>query len=76
MTSAEFQATVGDRQKNSAGARTSYARYPDESAARVLHAIRAGHFFIFTHPENRSAVERRFSALRAGFDDADSFTGS
>ena len=30
----------------------------------------------FTHPENRSAVERRFAAMRAGFDDADSFTGS
>jgi NAD(P)-dependent dehydrogenase (short-subunit alcohol dehydrogenase family) len=76
MTSEEFQATVGDRQKNSAGARTSFARYPDECAARVLRAIRAGHFFIFTHPENRSAVERRFAAMRAGFDDADSFTGS
>lgn len=76
MTSEEYRATVGERQKKSAGARTSYARYPDECAARVLRAIRERHFFIFTHPENRSAVEGRFSVLRAGFDDADSFAGS
>jgi NAD(P)-dependent dehydrogenase (short-subunit alcohol dehydrogenase family) len=75
MTSDEYRATVGERQTKSAGARTSFARYPDECAARVLRAIRERHFFIFTHPENRSAVERRFSVLRAGFDDADSFAG-
>ncbi len=76
MTSEEYRATVGERQKKSAGARTSYARYPDECAARVMRAVRERHFFIFTHPENRSAVEGRFSVLRAGFDDADSFSAS
>ena len=76
MSAEEYQATVGERQKKSAGARTSYARYPDECAARVLRGIREGHFFIFTHPENRNAVEGRFSVLRAGFDDADSFDAS
>ena len=46
-----------------------------ELAARVVRAIRERHFYIFTHPEGRGLVERRFEQILAGFDDAGSFTG-
>jgi NAD(P)-dependent dehydrogenase (short-subunit alcohol dehydrogenase family) len=48
-------------------------RFPDECAARVVDAIRAGQFYVFTHPETRFAVEHRFQQILAGFDDADAF---
>ena len=44
-----------------------------ELAARVVRAIKERHFYIFTHPETRWLVERRFEQILAGFDDADSF---
>jgi NAD(P)-dependent dehydrogenase (short-subunit alcohol dehydrogenase family) len=50
-------------------------RDPAELAARVVRAIREGQFYVFTHPENRAAIEGRFSQILAGFDDADSFVG-
>jgi NAD(P)-dependent dehydrogenase (short-subunit alcohol dehydrogenase family) len=48
---------------------------PAELAARVVHAIREGHFYIHTHPQNRRIVEQRFEQILAGFDDAAAFPG-
>ena len=73
MSEAEIKATVGDRERKSAEARVAFTRYPEECAARVVRAIRAGHFYIFTHPESRGAVERRFAQIMAGYDDAAAF---
>lgn len=44
--------------------------HPDRIGARVLDAIRAGEFFIFTHPATREWVERRHARLMASFDRA------
>jgi NAD(P)-dependent dehydrogenase (short-subunit alcohol dehydrogenase family) len=74
MSAEEIRATAGDREERSAQARVAYTRYPAECAARVVRAIREGHFYIFTHPETRGAIEKRFAQMLAGFDDASSFT--
>jgi len=73
MTSEELRATVGDRERRSSEARLAFTRYPSECAARVVRAIREDQFYIFTHPESRGAVEKRFAEICAGFDDASSF---
>jgi short-subunit dehydrogenase len=39
-------------------------------AARVLEAIRGNELYVFTHPELKSAVEGRFNAILAAFDEA------
>jgi NAD(P)-dependent dehydrogenase (short-subunit alcohol dehydrogenase family) len=39
-------------------------------AERVLEAVLDNDFYIFTHPDMRSAVEQRFAAILAGFDKA------
>lgn len=44
---------------------------PEIVGARVLEAVRAGEFYIFTHPDARSAVQVRFAQIMAGFDAAD-----
>ncbi len=41
---------------------------PDDVAARVLAAIRADEFYIFTHPGSRAEVEGRFAAILAAMD--------
>jgi NAD(P)-dependent dehydrogenase (short-subunit alcohol dehydrogenase family) len=41
---------------------------PDIVGARVLEAIKAGEFYIFTHPAMRDYVEARFQSIRAAFD--------
>ncbi len=76
MTPEEVQATVGrtDQQRAETYGGRPQLRFPDECAARVVRAIREGHFYIFTHPETRAAIEHRFSEMLAGFDDASSFT--
>jgi hypothetical protein len=33
---------------------------PIECADRVLRAVREGRFYVFTHPENRTTIKRRF----------------
>lgn len=38
--------------------------------ARVLEAVKAGEFYIFTHPQMKVVVEARFGAIRAAFDQA------
>jgi hypothetical protein len=43
---------------------------PDRIGARVLDAIRAGEFFIFTHPATREWVEKRHQRLLAAYDRA------
>jgi NAD(P)-dependent dehydrogenase (short-subunit alcohol dehydrogenase family) len=77
MTSEEAHATFGrtDEQREAALGSDRPQKLPDECAARVVRAIREGHFYVFTHPDTRPAVEHRFAQLLAGFDDADSFAG-
>jgi NAD(P)-dependent dehydrogenase (short-subunit alcohol dehydrogenase family) len=77
MTSEEAHATFGrtDEQREQALGSDRPQKLPDECAARVVRAIREGHFYVFTHPDTRPVVEHRFAQLLAGFDDADSFPG-
>jgi NAD(P)-dependent dehydrogenase (short-subunit alcohol dehydrogenase family) len=63
-TDAKRRAVFGDQRKE---------RTAEECAERVLRAVREGHFYVFTHPETRIAIEFRFSNLMAGFDDAAAF---
>jgi NAD(P)-dependent dehydrogenase (short-subunit alcohol dehydrogenase family) len=44
--------------------------HPDRIGARVLDAIRANEFFIFTHPATREWIEKRHARLMAAFDRA------
>lgn len=78
MRPEEAEATFGrtDQQREEAlGPRRAQQKFPDECAARVVRAIREGHFYVFTHPDTRAAVEHRCTQLSAGFDDSASFTG-
>jgi NAD(P)-dependent dehydrogenase (short-subunit alcohol dehydrogenase family) len=77
MTSEEAYDTFGrtDEQREAALGPDRPQKMPDECAARVVRAIREGHFYVFTHPDVRPAIEHRFAQLLAGFDDADSFPG-
>lgn len=43
---------------------------PDIVAARTLEGVRAGEFYIFTHPAMRALVEARFRAILDAFDAA------
>ena len=43
---------------------------PDIVGARTVEAVKAGEFYIFTHPFMRDFAEMRFQAIRAGFDAA------
>jgi NAD(P)-dependent dehydrogenase (short-subunit alcohol dehydrogenase family) len=45
---------------------------PDEIAAKVLRAIRRNDLYIFTHPETRELVERRFDRVLAAYAAGDS----
>lgn len=44
--------------------------HPDRIGARLLDAIRAGEFFVFTHPATRAWVEQRHARLMEAFDRA------
>ena len=44
---------------------------PDIVGARVIECVRAGEFYIFTHPMMREFVETRLQLIRAGFASAD-----
>ncbi len=74
MTKQEIEATGGNLKEKSASARDAFEREPSECAARVLRAIREGHFYIFTHPETRPPVEMRLQQILKGFDDAQGFS--
>jgi NAD(P)-dependent dehydrogenase (short-subunit alcohol dehydrogenase family) len=41
---------------------------PDAVAARVLDAVRNDELYVFTHPESREEVDKRFAAIRAAMD--------
>jgi NAD(P)-dependent dehydrogenase (short-subunit alcohol dehydrogenase family) len=43
---------------------------PSQVAERVLAAIAAGQFYVFTHPEMRGEVDDRFAAIQAALDQA------
>ena len=76
MSTEEIQWTFGrtDEQREAAyGRGVRRERTPQECAARVLRAVREGHFYVFTHPETRAAVEHRYSEMLAGYDDAAAF---
>jgi NAD(P)-dependent dehydrogenase (short-subunit alcohol dehydrogenase family) len=75
MSDAEKDATFGrmDVQRDEQYKVERKQRFPDECAARVVDAIRSEQFYIFTHPETRSAVEFRFQQILAGFDDCAAF---
>jgi hypothetical protein len=75
MTPEEIRATSGNLDRKSAGSRVAFQREPAECAARVVRAIREGHFYIFTHPETRPAIEHRFSQINTAYDDAAAFSG-
>jgi NAD(P)-dependent dehydrogenase (short-subunit alcohol dehydrogenase family) len=47
---------------------TTQGIQPDDVGRRVLDAIAAGEFFIFTHEEPRAWIEKRHQRLMAGFD--------
>jgi len=42
---------------------------PAEVAAKVLAAIRNEELYVFTHPNMREAVDRRFAAIQAAMDE-------
>lgn len=44
---------------------------PDDVGRRVLDGIRAGQFYLITHPETRAWIERRHAGIMAGYDFAD-----
>lgn len=46
---------------------------PDRIGARVVDAIRAGEFFVFTHAATREWIERRHARLREAFDRAEAW---
>lgn len=75
MSASEVQATVGDVDKlrDEAYKVPRPKRYSSECAERVVHAIANDHFYVFTHPETRAAVEDRYAQLLAGYDDALAF---
>jgi NAD(P)-dependent dehydrogenase (short-subunit alcohol dehydrogenase family) len=47
----------------------------DAVGEHVVHAIRTGEYFIFTHPEARDRVAERHARMMAGFDAARRYTG-
>jgi NAD(P)-dependent dehydrogenase (short-subunit alcohol dehydrogenase family) len=42
-------------------------QHPSRVAARVIEAVRAGEFWIITHPSERHVVETRFAGILAGY---------
>ena len=46
---------------------------PDEVGDRVIHAIRNGEFFIFTHGVMRAGLQRRHERIMAAFDDLERY---
>ncbi len=44
---------------------------PEAVGARVVHAIRHGEFYIFTHADERAVVQARHARIAAAFDHAD-----
>ncbi len=74
MSEEEYRGIAANAAQKAAQSRVAFKREPPECAARVVRAIREGHFYIFTHPESRPAVEHRFREIMAGYDDAEAFS--
>ncbi len=47
--------------------------HPDDVGRRVLDGIRAGQFYLITHPETRAWIESRHARIMAAYDFADSW---
>lgn len=60
---------LGDTQEQASSAVLSGIN-PEIIGARVVEAVKAGEFYIFTHPEMKPFVEARFQAILAAFDSA------
>ena len=76
MSDAEIQATYGNtdqKREDAYGERERVQRFPGEAGARVVRAIREGHFYVITHAETRPAIEHRFAQIMAAYDDAAAF---
>ncbi|HEX9158701.1 MAG TPA: hypothetical protein VF835_00615, partial [Rhizomicrobium sp.] len=65
----EIDAGVGTTQAEAAEA-IAHGIDPDIVGTRTVEAVKAGEFYIFTHPFMRDFVEMRFQMIRAGFDAA------
>jgi NAD(P)-dependent dehydrogenase (short-subunit alcohol dehydrogenase family) len=76
MSNEEVEAAFGRiaEQRGETYGQQPEQRQPEECAGRVVRAIRERQFYIFTHPETRSAIEHRFAQMLAGYDDASAFT--
>jgi hypothetical protein len=44
---------------------------PDELAAKVLDAVRANRFYIFTHPEHKDELREVFDEILADYPDGE-----
>jgi hypothetical protein len=44
---------------------------PDEIAAKVIDAIRANRFYVFTHPEHKDELREVFDEILADYPDGD-----
>jgi NAD(P)-dependent dehydrogenase (short-subunit alcohol dehydrogenase family) len=60
-----------DRRSEPVRADTAAGLAPDDVGERVLDGIRAGQFFLITHPETRSWVTDRHARLTAAYDYAE-----
>ena len=77
MSDDEIAKTWGNtdqKREEAYGDRKRVERFPDEAGARVVRAIRDGHFYVITHAETRPAIEHRFAQIMAAYDDAAAFT--
>jgi NAD(P)-dependent dehydrogenase (short-subunit alcohol dehydrogenase family) len=45
----------------------------DAVGRQVVHTIRTGEYFVFTHPDARSRIEERHARMLAGFDAAEDY---
>ena len=48
---------------------------PSQVAARMMQGLRDGDLYIFTHPDMRAMLTRRFARLEAAYAKAEAFTG-
>jgi hypothetical protein len=44
---------------------------PDEVAAKVLDAVRANRFYVFTHPEHKDELREVFDEILADYPEGD-----
>jgi NAD(P)-dependent dehydrogenase (short-subunit alcohol dehydrogenase family) len=63
--------TRSDEARSEAAKMVQGGMDPDIVGERVLEAIKAGEFYIFTHPEMKAAVDARFAGIDAGFKHAE-----